>query len=340
MIFSRPGEDSATLLVQNDAAKLCSTKMQLPLPRGFVIAPFSTAQGRQPLILVADQIISKATDKLNWSLIQGSATSEKSNAEELVSKEEYEFQVSEAVHKMKAGNFEKVVLSRTKSVSRTAPFRAEKCFAELASSYPSAFTYLFNIPGIGTWAGATPEILLQYKDQQGETVALAGTRPIGASDLPWGQKERAEQEYVGSFIANSIHESGGKIHSKMGPETHQAGKMEHLKTTFLFYLPTENISRLLQELHPTPAVCGVPKDVAMDHIAATEKHQRSFYTGFLGPVDGNSLDLFVNLRCMRIHERELELFVGAGLTKDSDPEMEWGETELKAQTLLSVIEKI
>jgi isochorismate synthase len=96
---------------------------------------------------------------------------------------------------------------------------------------------------------------------------------------------------------------------------------------------------MLQLLHPTSAVCGQPLDTALEFIHKHENHDRQFYTGYLGPVNfQNRTDIFVNLRCLQVLQKELILYAGAGITQDSIPEREWEETELKLNTLLNAIE--
>ena len=91
-------------------------------------------------------------------------------------------------------------------------------------------------------------------------------------------------------------------------------------------------------MHPTPAVCGLPKNKALEFLLKNEIHNREFYSGFLGPVNiGKSSALFVNLRCMQLKDKEAVIYVGCGITADSQPEKEWEETQLKSQILLSVI---
>ena len=97
------------------------------------------------------------------------------------------------------------------------------------------------------------------------------------------------------------------------------------------------LAEILSALHPTPAVGGYPKELAMEWIRRVEPHERRYYGGYLGPMFGEHVRLFVNLRCMEVDDSRLRLYVGGGLTDKSDPESEWKETEAKAQTLLSII---
>ena len=99
------------------------------------------------------------------------------------------------------------------------------------------------------------------------------------------------------------------------------------------------LKNLMSLLHPTPAVCGSPKNYAKTYILENENYEREFYTGFLGPVNEstNKSRLFVNLRCMKIENDKANLFVGCGITEGSDPLNEWEETSHKSQTMLQVI---
>ena len=177
-------------------------------------------------------------------------------------------------------------------------------------------------------------------------MALAGTqarpaeRPL--TEVAWSQKEVEEQALVSDYVRDFFQRAGVANVEETGPHTVAAGNIVHLQTAFRVALPHDQrmtlANRVLHELHPTSAVCGMPKDKALAFILRNERYDRSFYSGFLGPVylDGQS-HLYVNLRCMQIGERVAALYVGGGVTADSDPDAEWRETELKAETLLAVL---
>ena len=241
----------------------------------------------------------------------------------------------------------KVVVSRT--AARTLPERFDPAvvFAALCERYPHAFVSLVAVPGVGTWLGATPEILLTLDNMALTTMALAGTqrRP---NDLPlervtWGRKETVEQDMVSAYVRGFFWDAGVTHVVESGPQTIAAGSVVHLQTLFRVELPEAErlalANRVLDELHPTSAVCGMPKHQALAFILAHEGYDRSFYSGFLGPVhiQGES-SLYVNLRCMQLGENAAHLYVGAGITADSQPQAEWRETELKAETMLAVLE--
>lgn len=254
--------------------------------------------------------------------------------------------VRDAIDFIRATGIAKVVVSRTASMPLPADFDPLSTFLSLCSRYPHAFVSLVSIPGIGTWLGATPEVLLTLDDSGITTMALAGTqrRPV---DLPldavrWGRKETVEQEMVGAYVRSFFAEAGVADVQECGPQTVAAGSVVHLQTIFRVDLPENErlvlANRVLDELHPTSAVCGMPKHQALEFILAHEGYDRSFYSGFLGPVHihGQS-SLYVNLRCMQLGAEQAHLYVGAGITADSDPAAEWRETALKAETMLAVL---
>jgi len=111
-----------------------------------------------------------------------------------------------------------------------------------------------------------------------------------------------------------------------------------LKTEFTF--ATQNIQNFINELHPSSAISGMPKHTAITNIKEAETHHRKLYTGYLGFEKGDSINYFVNLRCMQVHKESATLYLGGGITKESILESEWEETEHKAQSLLSPLEKM
>jgi len=97
---------------------------------------------------------------------------------------------------------------------------------------------------------------------------------------------------------------------------------------------------MLQLLHPTSAVCGMPLAESLEFLQRHVGYDRQFYSGYLGPVNlQHQTNLYVNLRCMQLFEEDAVLYAGAGVLSDSDPEKEWHETEMKMNTLLKVIQK-
>ena len=254
--------------------------------------------------------------------------------------------VENAIDFIRSTGIAKVVVSRTASLPLPPHFDPVLTFRSLCQRYPHAFVSLVAIPDVGLWLGATPEVLLSLDAAGLTTMALAGTQrrpPHQPLDkIQWGPKEQLEQEMVGAYIRAFFAAAQIADLQESGPQTVAAGSVVHLQTTFHLQLPPAEqrllANRVLDELHPTSAVCGMPKHQALAFILAHEGYDRSFYSGFLGPIhiQGQS-SLYVNLRCMQLSADRAHLYVGAGITADSDPAAEWRETALKAETMLAVL---
>lgn len=246
----------------------------------------------------------------------------------------YASQVNEAVSFIRKGLVQKLVLSRTIPASGLNAAEAAGAFLNLCDRYPAAFVYLFSGGEHMQWMGASPETLVKLDGRKGYTVSLAGTLPVGHT-WDWTSKERIEQKIVTDFISEQLRAVGAEEIAVGEPFEALAGNLKHIKTEINFSLPDHvHPQSIVEALHPTPAVCGSPRAEAIQLIRAIEKHNRAYYTGFLGPwsINGTS-HLFVNLRCMEFSEHQSTLFVGGGITGDSIAEREWAETGWKAETL-------
>ena len=204
-------------------------------------------------------------------------------------------------------------------------------FKRILAQYTNTFNYLLFHPDCGVWMGSTPERLITMNGQCLQTMALAGTRPYGSSE--WGNKEKEEQEFVVREIVNTLKQyTQHELIKYADAETIRAGHLEHLRTTITADLSISPIDAA-QALHPTPAVGGVPKQMALDFIGRHERLNRSLYSGFLGVVSPEQTSLYVNLRCMSIQEDMATVYVGGGITEKSDPQDEWQEVLQKANTM-------
>lgn len=248
----------------------------------------------------------------------------------------FENLVEKGVQAIHDNEFRKVVLSRKEIVETNS--NAISIFKSLLFHYKSAFNYCFYHPKVGIWIGATPEQFIKIEDTTLHTVALAGTQ-LFDNELVWENKEKEEQQMVTEFIVENMNQFSDNV-SVSAPKTIQAGNLAHLKTDISAIIDKSDLGKIMQQLHPTPAVCGLPKTSAMQFILANEGYEREFYTGFLGElnVDFTSFkttnsDLFVNLRCMKLEDKTATVFVGCGITKDSQPEKEFLETVNKSKTV-------
>lgn len=255
--------------------------------------------------------------------------------------------VQQAITYIQTSGIKKIVTSRAAETPLPPNFDPITAFELLCRRYPHAFVSLVSIPTVGTWLGASPELLLSLSDYTLSTVALAGTQGYSAelplSAVRWGAKEMEEQALVSNYIRQFFHQLGLPQFIEDGPQTVSAGNVAHLQTRFEIKLAPVQLlhlaNQILNKLHPTSAVCGMPKQEALSFILENEKYHRAFYSGFLGPLHMQQhSELFVNLRCMQLKRDRAVLYVGAGITQDSTPELEWEETVLKSKTLLAILE--
>ncbi|MBV6645645.1 MAG: isochorismate synthase [Cyclobacteriaceae bacterium] len=263
-----------------------------------------------------------------------------------VSESNFLDQVQHAIDEITKEELDKVVLSRYEDKTLPEGFDAVSAFERACAQFPNAMVYLAYLPEGGTWLGATPEVLLETDSEKLVTNSLAGTQKLevgqSLNDVAWTQKEIEEQAMVSRYIINCFKKIRLREFNEKGPHTVQAGHLAHLKTTYEVDLSQINMPELgkvlLDLLHPTSAVCGMPLEKAKNFLKNYENINREYFTGFLGPVSiEDQTHLFVNLRCMQIMGNTGRFYAGAGITQDSDPEKEFRETELKMQTLKSII---
>lgn len=247
--------------------------------------------------------------------------------------------VKDAIAQIKSATFEKVVISREETVY-LSHVDIVQIYKKLLFTYANAFVYVWYHPKIGLWFGATPETLLEIKGNFFKTMSLAGTQVHkGIENVVWKTKELEEQQLVTDFIESQLQNMSHSIQITKA-ETIKAGDLLHLRSKVIGNLNKDaSLEKLIRALHPTPAVCGLPRYEARTFILNNENYNRSFYTGFLGEINSGikgsekSSHLFVNLRCMKIENNKAFIYVGGGITKDSDAVKEWEETVSKAKTM-------
>lgn len=267
-----------------------------------------------------------------------------SNLNSATGKDFFEDNVSKAIEAINDNQFLKVVLSRKETIE-IPDFDIQTTMKKMISYYPNAFNYYFSHPKIGTWIGATPEQFLKTNGNTIQTVALAGTQLFTKSNSTiWEEKEIKEQQLVTDFIVESLK---GLVKEMVvsNPHSVKAGNLLHIKTDISATLNSKKkLNKIINALHPTSAVCGLPKHAAKDFIHKNEGYDREYYSGFLGELNIDLVtfrtlqtDLFVNLRCMKLKQNKAELFIGCGITKDSNPEDEYWETVNKSMTMKKCI---
>ena len=350
-IYRLPHTTQAVRLTQSEGQpETTPSYTELSGKEGFVFAPFSPSEDCPILLLKPDRYETFHIDADNNSGSENytlHTTSENGNGRDTYSGDFARFH-----SKLCNGEYSKLVLARCSREKNTTTASHEQLFARACRLYPRLFIALVSTPQGGTWLMATPEILLEGKDNTFATMALAGTMRLDDTQLgfdtqgcdpypntiKWDSKNIQEQEYVAAYIKERINRFSDNI-KQNGPYTARAGRIVHLRTDFSFTLhDTGHIGDVINSLHPTPAVCGIPKDKARRFILDNETDRRKYYSGFCGPLSHNGeTHLYVSLRCMEITEKIFCLHAGGGLLDKSEEQHEWDETEYKMDTMRWVI---
>ena len=349
VVYRKPDEQLVRAVIQQNDRLVYSTDL---MSSGFIMAPFDA---NEKAILFPEEFSKKFSCLINDNEYAdfSASNNEMQTSPTAESKELHLNLVKRGIERIEKGDFVKIVLSRSEIV-KLKNIDITTIFRMLMSKYQSAFVYVWFHPEIGLWAGASPETLLKTKGKSFQTMALAGTQSYkDVIDVPWAKKEIREQQIVTDHIVASLENMELEVSDTY---TRKAGNLLHLCTDIVGRLNDENsLKDLIGKLHPTAAVCGLPRIEARDFILKEEAYDRSFYTGFLGELnygDDNletsetgvsnvpESNLFVNLRCMQLKEGEnpeAVIFVGGGITLDSDPRSEWKETVDKSLIMKSVI---
>lgn len=336
------------------------------LSAGFIAHPFADQKDKKAFFIKSSRYFSFQLDRTlesedlpDWVKTQADQDGEtiKSQVKSLIrvksqspysdevasgQKEHFIRLVQQGIEAVSAGVLEKVVPARTKLIPVSEDFDLGKTFLNMLDAYPNSFVNFFHIPGVGTWLGASPEVLIETKGDQFYTMALAGTQPaFGENPLKtaaWTQKEIEEQALVCRYIVECFKKIRLREYEEHGPKTVMAGNLLHLRTDFRVDMDATGFPQLgsvmLDLLHPTSAVCGMPRKEAHEFLQQNEDFDRSFFAGFIGPVNiQEETSIYVNLRTASLKGKSAVLYAGAGVTEDSDPEKEWEETELKCQII-------
>lgn len=322
--------------------------------KGFVFAPFDNKEDSIliPLdhskVIKTDHIFSNTIEKIQDEYLD----------DELAKKQHINI-IKKAICEIETNLLLKVVISRKEKIAIKNSNPIE-IFKRLLNKYKDAFVYCWYHPKVGLWLGATPEILLKLEGNRFSTMALAGTQIVkDDSEVKWGDKEIEEQQFVTDFITKKINSLTNTL-TVSAVKTVKAGNLLHLRTDISGLFKKESgLEHLISVLHPTPAVCGLPMKAAKSFVLQNENYKREFYTGFLGELNletelasrsskrnienraytikKNQTELFVNLRCMQLQDKNAILYIGGGVTKASIPEKEWEETVSKSLIMKTVL---
>src|SRR5699024_7587872 len=194
--------------------------------------------------------------------------------------------------------FKKLVLSYPYQQKKAANFSLLATFKAACQKYPTAFVYVVYSPLCGIWLGASPELLAKKQQSNWLTMALAGTQHTTQLSS-WDAKNCQEQQLVNDYIYQRLQPITTDI-SQSKTFTVASGPLHHLKTEITFKLqPHLGIGDIVKQLHPTPAVCGLPSQAAQQFITQHEGYDRQYYSGFIGLLSPTDTFLYVNLRCLQ-----------------------------------------
>lgn len=340
-IFRLPHASHCTLVAQmKGEPSLLTSPDQLNGQTGFVVAPFQPSTS-QPILLIRPDKVEQNVELGSLDCYQQADGHEAFGG----TPETYAADFAIFHQALEEGRFQKLVLSRCATEHNDGSRRPVELFQQACQLYPRLFIALVSTPQSGTWLTATPEILLEGQRHEWRTIALAGTMRLHDDELQgegqhlrWSTKNIEEQRYVASYIADTLRQAASDVREE-GPRTVRAANLVHLRSDFTFSLPEDmRVGELLSALHPTPAVCGLPKEEALRFITQHEHTPRSYYSGFMGPLNiEHSTHLYVSLRCMQITRDSFRLYAGGGLLRDSVEQKEWRETEAKMETMRQCI---
>ncbi|QIO22995.1 isochorismate synthase MenF [Haloarcula sp. JP-L23] len=257
-------------------------------------------------------------------------------------------QVGAALESVEDGNLQKVVLAQALHVRLRADLSVPDVLDRLAVTYPDCYRFLLSPEDGGTFFGATPERLVSLRGRTVRTEALAGSTGRGdtpaedewlAAELLDSEKDTHEHTLVADAIRDQLEPFASSV--RIGDRTvRRLATVQHLRTSITAELERdEHVLSLVEALHPTPAVGGLPPDEALRTIRETEAFDRGWYAAPIGWVDAAGNGTFaVGIRSAVAKGRLATLFAGAGIVADSDPDREWDEVQLKYRPMLDELE--
>ncbi|QLH78705.1 isochorismate synthase [Halosimplex rubrum] len=257
-------------------------------------------------------------------------------------------QVEAAVERIRSGTLRKVVLAGALTVDLRDELSVPSVYERLSETYPDCFRFLVAPEDGGQFFGATPERLVSRDGRTVRTEALAGSTGRGdtpeedewlASELQGSEKDRHEHDLVVEAIKTQLDPYATSIST--GDRTvRRLATVQHLQTPVTAELAEDDhVLSLVEALHPTPAVGGLPPDEALETIKETEAFDRGWYASPVGWFDAEGDGTFaVAIRSAVATERRATLFAGNGIVGDSDPDREWDEVQLKYRPVLDALE--
>jgi menaquinone-specific isochorismate synthase len=261
---------------------------------------------------------------------------------------DYRAAVAEALRRISAGEFQKIVLARAQDLQMAVPLHPLRVLNGLRQRFPACYAFSVGDGHGRSFIGASPERLVRVSRGALETEALAGSarRGTGASEdaalahaLLRSEKDLREHRLVLESIARRLAQLGMTVDLTVRPTLRRLANVQHLATAVSVPLPQDvRLLDALAVLHPTPAVGGTPRETAIAAIRGLEGFPRGLYAGALGWMNGRGGgEFFVGIRSALIEGCHARVYAGAGIVAGSTPEQEFAETELKFAALVDAL---
>lgn len=254
--------------------------------------------------------------------------------------------INQALDQIKEDHIKKIVLARKVELQLKEELNITKAINLLKNDYPNCLLFAYH-RGKSTFFGATPELITKLSGGKIEIDAVAGSIGRGKNEkedkelektLASNKKDLDEHQYVLEHIKKVINKIGNKVTLSERPSVKKLKNIQHLLTkTSAELKPDTSIMEILSELHPTPAVCGFPKDTALNLIKKIENQRRGLYSGIIGWFNSNNEGEFaVAIRSAVTYGNKLIAYAGSGIVEGSEPDAEFEETEMKLKPILSL----
>ena len=301
---------------------------------------------------IYQQIISQITGFLNISTVLPGFTDEIPSSGNLTSTQNSKQEKNSWIEKVelaksyiKSGKFEKIVLARSKTIESKVRPESTVLIHQLRQKYPECFNFMIQKDSKTAFIGSTPERLASFRNSIFSTDGLAGSTSRGrsaiedaslANNLMNSQKDRDEHDFVVRAINENLKNFSYRIEHPKQPSIKKLKNVQHLFTPISASIKENvQIHDLINEMHPTPAVGGFPREEAVAHIHDIEQIDRGWYAAPIGWFNlSGSGEFAVAIRSALLHDESATLYAGCGIVADSDPEKEWNETLLKFKPML------
>lgn len=303
---------------------------QKPCEEGFFISKFNTPFSESywiPFELTTEELLKKRmslpTNPYEEEVLPMYNTN----------KEEYLSNIQQLVDSMDSDN-RKTVISMIETKLIVELNAVELYFNMLGYAPVDGFGHISYHPATGFWIGATPELLFSFnkKNKKFKTMALAGTAP---KSRDMDRKNIIENLVVSQYIERCLGDLGLQ-YKTLSPKLMGYGQIKHICIPFDGKCDIDP-AKVIDALNPTPALCGYPKEVALEDIEKYEQHDRECYGGYIGINTTQKLEAYVNIRCLKFNKSTYRFYGGGGILKYSNPELEYLEAKTKIKQLFNMM---